>query len=138
MKKVSLLLVLLLSSWAASAQVDKMLGRWVTVEKGVKESIVDIYRADNGLVYGRIMDLVDPANAKAVCVKCGGEDAGKPIKGLLIIKDMHVDGNNLTGGKILDPKRGKWFDCTIKLDGNNLSVRGSLGPFGETKTWVRQ
>ena len=43
------------------------------------------------------------------------------------------------GGKILDPENGKTY--TLRLTpiegGAKLEVRGSIGPFGRTQTWVR-
>ena len=43
------------------------------------------------------------------------------------------------GGKILDPENGRNY--TLRLTpiegGKKLEVRGSLGPFGRTQTWVR-
>ena len=43
------------------------------------------------------------------------------------------------GGKILDPENGKFY--TLRLTpidgGQKLEVRGSIGPFGRTQTWVR-
>ena len=43
------------------------------------------------------------------------------------------------GGKILDPENGKTY--TLRMtpieDGKKLEVRGSIGPFGRTQTWIR-
>ena len=43
------------------------------------------------------------------------------------------------GGRILDPEDGRSY--TLRLtpieEGRKLQVRGSIGPFGRTQTWVR-
>ncbi len=43
------------------------------------------------------------------------------------------------GGKILDPENGRNY--TLRLTpiegGKKLEVRGSIGPFGSTQTWIR-
>ena len=43
------------------------------------------------------------------------------------------------GGKVLDPENGREY--TLRLTpiegGRKLEVRGSIGPFGRTQTWVR-
>ena len=43
------------------------------------------------------------------------------------------------GGKILDPENGRNY--TLRLTpiegGKKLEVRGSIGPFGRTQTWIR-
>ena len=43
------------------------------------------------------------------------------------------------GGKILDPENGRNY--TLRMTpiegGKKLEVRGSIGPFGRTQTWVR-
>ena len=57
MKKYFLLLVLAFSSMFASAQIDKIVGEWYTVddETGAIKALVNIYQGDNGLYYGQIV-----------------------------------------------------------------------------------
>ena len=133
-------IAVILATGAVIAQesLNSIAGMWITVEGKRQESIVQIYKAKNGLWYGQVKEILVPGQEQAVCEKCSGDNKGKPLVGMIIIKDMHPNGNKLSDGKILDPKRGRWFDCTIKMNGNDLSVRGSLGPFGETKTWIRK
>jgi len=137
-KKTVLSAVMAMMTITMSAQVDAILGEWITLENGKQESVVKIFQATNGRYYGKITQVVAPGHEDAVCEKCSGEDKNKPLAGLMIIRNMQADGDHLSGGEILDPRRGKWFNCTIKTDGDKLAVRGSLGPFGETKTWIRK
>ena len=61
--------------------------------------------------------------------------------GLEIIRGAKkADGKDVwEDGKILDPENGKTY--TLKMTpiegGKKLEVRGSIGPFGRTQTWVR-
>jgi len=43
------------------------------------------------------------------------------------------------GGKILDPENGKEYRASLTPieGGKRLEVRGFLGPFWRTQTWVR-
>ena len=58
-----------------------------------------------------------------------------------ILWGLTKDGEEWSGGFVLDPKKGKTYKCTIKLDGagGTLTVRGYIGfsLFGRSQTWVR-
>ena len=76
-----------------------------------------------------------------MCDECSDDRKGKPLLGLEIIRGAKkaADKNVWEDGKILDPENGK--DYTLRLTpiegGKKLEVRGSIGPFGRTQTWVR-
>lgn len=123
---------------SASAQVT---GKWKTIddETGQAKSIVEIYES-NGKIYGKVVEILNPAKKNSKCTKCKGADKDKPIDGLVIIKGLTKDGNEWTDGDILDPNKGKLYSCTIKLDGKDkLDVRGYMGisMLGRTQTWHR-
>ena len=65
----------------------------------------------------------------------------KPMVGMTLISGVKkAEGKEVwEGGKILDPENGKTY--TVRLtpieDGKKLEVRGSIGPFWRTQTWVR-
>jgi len=124
--------------FSAQAQVT---GRWKTIddETGQAKSIVEIYE-QNGKIYGKVVEILNPAKKNAKCAKCKGGDKDKPIEGLVIIKGLTKDGNEYTDGDILDPNKGKLYSCTIKLDGKDkLDVRGYMGisMLGRSQTWHR-
>lgn len=124
-----------------SMQAQSVLGKWKTIddETGKAKSIVEVYEKD-GKVYGKVIEILTE-NKDSKCTKCSGSDKGKPIKGLVIIKGLSKDGNEYSGGKILDPQSGKEYKCVIKTNGNSkLDVRGYLGiqALGRTQTWLRQ
>jgi uncharacterized protein (DUF2147 family) len=116
-------------------------GRWRTFDDrtGKAKAIVLLYE-DNGLLFGRVETLVDP-DAVKICDKCGDERKGQPVTGMVVIRRMKKDGDEYTGGDILDPKNGSVYRCKMRLidQGRKLSVRGYLGLslFGRSQTWVR-
>ena len=59
MKKYILLLLMFFSSMMASAQVEKIIGEWRTVDDvtGETKGIVEFYKGDNGLYYGKIIKI---------------------------------------------------------------------------------
>ena len=64
-----------------------------------------------------------------------------PIIGLNLVKGFTYKGSNKwAGGTIYDPNNGKTYKCKIKLEGNQLKVRGFIGVslLGRTAVWVRK
>lgn len=131
MKKIIMMLVaVLMSTTAALAQVDKIVGEWKTVddETGKTLSVVKIYKQNN-LYYGKIIKLY-------------AADANKKNLGLVVVKDMKEKKGELTGGKIYDPKSGNTYHASIKYNSkkNCLVLRGSIdkyGLIGRSQTWVK-
>ncbi|RWW98890.1 DUF2147 domain-containing protein [Flavobacterium cerinum] len=124
--------------FSVNAQVT---GKWKTIDDktGDAKSIVEIYE-QNGKIYGKVVEILNPARKNSKCDKCDGADKGKPIEGLIIIKGLKKDGDKYTDGDILDPQKGKLYSCTIKLDGKDkLDVRGYMGisMLGRTQVWHR-
>ena len=116
-------------------------GTWRTIddETGEAKSTVKIYE-ENGIVYGKIIDIYNEADKNALCTKCVGEEHNKPVIGLVIIKDMIKNGENYTNGTIFDPERGKKYKCKLSLDEDNsdiLQVRGYISVFYATQYWER-
>lgn len=114
-------------------------GKWKTVddETGEEKSIVEIYK-ENGKVYGKIIDILNPKNKNALCEKCKGDEKNKPVLGLVLIKGMEKDGEYYKNGTIFDPENGKEYTCRLALEGTNtLQVRGYLAFFYATQYWKR-
>src|ERR1035437_9284429 len=133
MKKTFITLILLLAiSIIGLAQVDKIVGRWKTIDDkdGSAKSIVYIFKATNGKYYGKIEKLFkDPDK---ICTECEGSNRNKPIEGIMIINNLIEKDAKLTGGTILDPKNGKVYKCNLSIEegGEKLNVRGSLDKSG--------
>lgn len=135
MKKCLLLLALVFSSMFASAQIDKIVGEWYTVddETGAVKALVDIYKGDNGLYYGKIIKVF----------KNGQENPNSDRKGLVIVKDMKAEDGMLKGGTIYEPESGKTYYAKISYNeaDNTITLRGSLdkrGWVGRSQTWIKE
>lgn len=140
MRKSAILLVMFVLG-ALTSQAQSITGKWKTIddETGEAKSIVEISEKD-GKVYGKVVEILNPAKRDAKCKDCKGADKDKPILGLTIIKGLSKDGDEWSGGQILDPNKGKTYKCTVSLDGKDkLNVRGYVGIslLGRTQTWHR-
>ena len=125
-----------------SAQVNQILGDWKTVDDktGEHRSVVHIYKATDGLYYGKISKMLMYTDMDLKCDQCKGEDYNAPIVGLVIIRGMKAENGELVGGKVLDPESGKFYYGKIYLKDGKLVLRGSLdkrGFLGRNQTWVR-
>lgn len=120
---------------------DAAVGVWYNAEKDGK---IQIYK-QGAKYYGKIIWLKDPTDENGKPrLDTKNEDAklrGKPILGMVIIKDFSFSGNNVwEDGKVYDPKNGKLYSCKMTLkDKNTLDVRGFIGfsLLGRTTTWSR-
>lgn len=130
---------LLLGTLSATAQ--DIFGKWKTIddETGREKSIVEIYRED-GKVFGKVVKILNKDRQDAACDKCKGAKKDKPILGMVIIEDMEKDGEEYSGGSILDPNKGKEYRCKLWVDEddpNKLNVRGYVAFFYRTQNWFR-
>ena len=127
-------------SVSAFSQATQIVGNWKTVDDktGDSYSIIHIFKATDGLYYGKIAKmLVGPADL--VCEACEGTDHNKPLEGLMIIRGMHEENGELRGGKVLDPESGKFYYGKIYLKNGKLVLRGSIdkhGILGRSQTWL--
>lgn len=118
-------------------------GVWRTFDDadGRESGAVTIFDKD-GVLYGNVSGIADPARANATCTQCTDDRKDKPVMGLQILRGMTADGGDWDGGVILDPKTGKTYKCTMHLEdnGQKLLVRGYVGIslLGRTQTWTRR
>ena len=141
MRKIGII-ALLLVAMSTSAQVNKILGDWKTVDDktGEKRSVVTIYKGSDGLYYGKISKMLMYTDLDLKCDQCKGEDYKAPIEGLVIIRGMKAENGELVGGKVLDPESGKFYYGKIYLKDGKLVLRGSLdkrGFLGRNQEWVK-
>jgi uncharacterized protein (DUF2147 family) len=134
-----MLFLALLAGGAAAA--ESLVGPWKTVDEksGQARSVVEIYD-QGGKLFGKIASLAEPTDAQGkpkTCTKCTGADKDQPVVGLVIIKDLRLEGDRYKGGTILDPEDGKIYRAELWPEGGNLKVRGYLGPFYKTQTWLK-
>ncbi|AUC22740.1 MULTISPECIES: DUF2147 domain-containing protein [Polaribacter] len=139
MKKSLFTFVLLIISFSMSSQT--IFGKWNSKndETGKVDSVVEIYEKD-GKAFAKIIDIKNPDRKTAVCSLCEGENKDKPILGLNILSGLEKDGDEWSGGTILDPRNGKVYKSYVELvKPNKLKVRGYIGLslFGKTTYWER-
>jgi uncharacterized protein (DUF2147 family) len=136
------LLAIGLAAFAAGAfaQVTPV-GTWRSIDDKTGEAKAEIRIFDKGgRLFGRIEKTLRK-DAKPTCEECRDERKDQPIVGLEIIRNAQkAEGQDVwENGRILDPENGKEY--TLRLapveGGQKLQVRGYIGPFFRTQTWVR-
>ena len=146
MRKLFFMFVLALAcTMPMAGQVQQIVGEWITVDDktGEQLSVVKIFKATDGLYYGKIVKLLK-GNPDEKCVACTGADKDKPVVGLIIIRGFQEKDGKLVGGdkgRVLDPENGKFYYGKIWLEDGNLILRGSLdkkGILGRSQTWIRK
>ena len=142
MKKTLAALALVGASAAALAQ-NTPVGLWKTVDDDGKteKSLVRITDS-GGVLSGKIEKVFDASKSDAKCDECKDDRKGQPIMGMVILKNVKQDADDKelwTGGEILDPNNGKTYKTRLKPEdgGRKLQMRGYIGPFYRTQTWIR-
>ena len=124
----------------AAAFAQDVIGKW-KLDDGT--AIVEVYKEGNAY-NGKIVWLEKPTEADGSAVV----DSNNPDKnlrsrklmGLNMLSGLTKNGSEYTGGKIYDPGNGKPYNCSMKVEGDVLKVRGSLdkkGLLGRTMDWFR-
>jgi uncharacterized protein (DUF2147 family) len=120
---------------------DVVFGEWYTAEG---TSVVEIYKCDD-LYCGKIVWLKNPKNKegkdKVDTKNLDEAKRNRKLMGLEILWGFKYKGEDQwEDGKIYDPKNGKTYSCKIKLEGNELKVRGFVGfsLFGRTTVWTKK
>ena len=127
---------------ALSASAQSLVGKWKSIDEnsGQPRSVVEITES-GGKIYGKIVRLFPQPNEDPdpVCDKCDPSDPRfkKKVIGMEIITGLSKNDQEYSGGEILDPENGKIYRSKIWLEGKDLKVRGYLGPFYRTQTWLR-
>lgn len=131
----------LLSTAAFAASLNG--SQWQTVdEKTNEKKAIVLLTEKNGQLSGKIIKVLNPADAKEKCTKCTGALKNQPIQGLNFLTGFKANGENKwTDGKLVDPESGKIYSGKITLSdsGQSLDLRGYVGApiFGRSQTWAR-
>jgi len=139
MKKI---LVLIFSVFVTiSGFSQTIFGNWNSYDEETNkiESVIEVYEKDSK-AFAKIISISDSNRSAATCVECSGKRKNAAILGMNILTGLTKDGNEWSGGKILDPKNGKEYKCYLQLlDNNTLKLRGYIGisMFGRTAIWKR-
>jgi len=134
----------------AQSKVDKIAGYYLTFddETGAEKSQVQIYKANNGKYYGKIVWLKEPNKGGKPKVDDKNPDAkllNRPIMGLLILKDFTYNSgdNEWSDGTIYNPSSGKTYNCYMNFETvTKLKIRGYIGAswmgLGKTAYWTKE
>ena len=130
--------------WSAQAlaQVTPV-GVWHTIDDRSNEPKGEVIITEsNGVISGRVGRALKPdPKAKKTCEDCKDDRKNQTIIGMEIIRGVKKEaGENVwSGGKILDPNEGKEYNVrfTPIEGGKKMQVRGYIGPFYRTQTWLR-
>ena len=124
-------------------QSQGVFGKWKTIDDrtGKPKAIIDIYEEEEGLMYGKVVEIVEEGKENFICEKCEGERKDKPVLGMTIIEGAeHVGEGVYKGDTLFDPQQAMTFRCKIWLNPENsdeLKVRGYLAFIYRTQTWQR-
>lgn len=138
MKKIFIAMIVMCASLSAYAQ--DVVGKW-KLEDGT--AIVEVYQQGDAF-NGKIVWLQDPTEADGSPAKDGNNPDAKlrsrELIGLNMLSGLKKNGGEYSGGSIYDPSNGKTYNCSMKVEGDVLKVRGSLdkrGLLGRTMDWFR-
>ena len=142
MKRIFYLVIL--AAFVCAAPVlaaESPVGKWNTIDEktGKVTSEVEMYE-QGGKLFGKITALPEPTDAQGkpkICTPCTGAEKDQPVVGLVIIKDLSLKGDRYKDGTLLDPDDGKIYKGEVWTEDGKLKVRGYLGMFFRTQTWVR-
>ncbi|MEX0273887.1 MAG: DUF2147 domain-containing protein [Flavobacteriaceae bacterium] len=121
---------------------QSIIGKWKTIDDrtGKPKGVVEVYER-NGLLYGKLIKILEKGKEDAICSKCEGERKNKPVLGMYIFKGLKDSGNGQwKGNTLFDPEQGMTFRCKIWVNPENhdqLKVRGYLAFIYRTQTWLR-
>lgn len=140
MNRTSVLIIIFVFLFL-SGKAQNVLGKWYSIDpdSGENESIIELYEKDDR-VYGKIVSLLKLEDQGKTCEECTGKDKNQALEGLIIVRGLIKDGDEWSDGKILDPKNGKLYKCTISLvEKDKLKLRGYIGfsLIGRDEYWHR-
>ena len=139
MKKI-FLSIILLAAMSAASFAQEVVGKW-KLDDGT--AIVEIYKSGDAY-NGKIVWLAEPSNPDGTPV-LDDKNPDKALRsrkiiGLNMLSGLKPADGEYSGGKIYDPGNGKTYNCSMKVEGDILKVRGSLdkrGLLGRTMDWFR-
>ena len=139
MKKIIFTFIFMILPLAAAFAQD-VVGKW-KLDDG--SAIVEVYKSCVSY-NGKIVWLQNPTEADgSPAVDTNNPDKAlrsRQLIGLNMLSGLKKTGSEYSGGKIYDPGNGKTYNCSMKVEGDVLKVRGSLdkkGLIGRTMDWFR-
>ncbi len=142
---ISIISLVFFTSTIYAANLNTPVGYWKTIDDvtGKPKSILKITETAQHTLQAQVMRIY-PSPGKdqnELCEACEGANHNKRIVGMFIMWGVKQDGDNWDGGRILDPKTGNIYRCSLKLtnNGSELEAHGYIGIslIGRTQTWIR-
>ena len=133
--------VFTLAASTAMAQMTPV-GLWKTIDDKDGSAKSEIRIVENGgVVSGRVEKILEKGKQDDKCVECSDERKDQPIQGMEILRGLKkTEGSDVwEGSKVLDPNNGKIYRATVTPieGGAKLQMRGYIGFFYRTQTWIR-
>lgn len=139
MKRILISMIFMLAPLAAALAQD-VVGKWKLADG---TAIVEVYQEGN-VFNGKVVWLQHPTEADGTPALDDKNPDPKlrkrQILGLNMLSGLVKKGGEYSGGTIYDPGNGKTYNCSMKVEGDLLKVRGSLdkkGLIGRTMDWHR-
>jgi uncharacterized protein (DUF2147 family) len=139
MKRILISMIFMLAPLAAALAQD-VVGKWKLADG---TAIVEVYQ-EGSVFNGKVVWLQHPTEADGTPALDGKNPDPKlrkrQILGLNMLSGLVKKGGEYSGGTIYDPGNGKTYNCSMKVEGDLLKVRGSLdkkGLIGRTMDWHR-
>lgn len=124
----------------AAALAQDVVGKWKLADG---TAIVEVYQ-EGSVFNGKVVWLQHPTEADGTPALDDKNPDPKlrkrQILGLNMLSGLVKKGGEYSGGTIYDPGNGKTYNCSMKVEGDLLKVRGSLdkkGLIGRTMDWHR-
>jgi uncharacterized protein (DUF2147 family) len=139
MKRFFISMIFMLAPLAAALAQD-VVGKWKLADG---TAIVEVYQ-EGSVFNGKVVWLQHPTEADGTPALDNKNPDPKlrkrQILGLNMLSGLVKKGGEYSGGTIYDPGNGKTYNCSMKVEGDLLKVRGSLdkkGLIGRTMDWHR-
>lgn len=137
--------MLIMMFWAvltpALAEQNPVLGLWQSFDDQGKPTGYIRITEDAGVLKGVIERGLPNEDANRRCTECKGERKNQRMLGMDILWGLRKQGDEYTGGEILDPFSGNIYRAKLSLleNGTVLKVRGYVGVslFGRTQIWKK-
>lgn len=117
------------------------IGYWQLKDDNGKPTMIIRIFPEGQTLSAKVIQYVPNVNAR--CSECKGENANKPLNGIVIITGLSPEGDNTwSGGKILNPLTGKVSKVMLSINaaGTELKINsyGFISWFGSTDVWTRR
>ena len=127
--------------------IQTFLKNYIPLNHGTEYQNKAVYMNDRGQIIIH-NDFTDGEDSPLTMIGTPAKDDNNPdknlrsrqIMGLNMLSGLKKTGDEYSGGKIYDPGNGKTYNCSMKVEGDVLKVRGSLdkrGLLGRTMDWFR-